>query len=116
MLGEQAIAGIITGIIRNHKLDQWGRLLIGAAASGICSFFGSLGTAGLAHLVAGQPPIVALAFAFFEACLASAAVVFWLWTRNPLSKHIPISVPTSVEIEANKILTNQGITSFGGKQ
>ena len=45
----------------------------------------------------------------------SAAVVFDSWTRNPLAKIIQISVPTQVEIEANKILTTQEVTSFGGK-
>lgn len=114
MIGEIAIANIITGIIRTHKIDKWGRLIIGCMMSGFMTFAGTTGAGGLAHIATGSSPSMAFVLGMFEGLMASAATVFYLWVRNPLSKDIPIAIPTSIEKESIRIQQEQGMTTFGG--
>jgi hypothetical protein len=113
MIGETAIATIITNLIHQHKVDAWARLIIGVSFSAMCTFAGVSGSGGLAHLLSGTDAWKSIAMGIMEGLIASSATAFWLWTRNPLSKNIPIAVPSQIEIAANQILEKEGITSYG---
>ena len=110
MLGELAISNIITGIIRTHKMDQWARLILGTSASAIVTFLTTLSAGGLAHLNTGMRPSLSLAFAFFEACGATAGIIWFKWIHDPLSKGMAISAPGSVLADQNALLTGSIVT------
>lgn len=116
MIGETAIAGVVTGIIQNHKLDKWGRLLIGCALSGACTFSFVWGSGALSHITAGIAWPLALAMGFCEGLIASAAVVFFKFRHDPLTKGISISVPGGIEATEQEILQKQGMTTFNAKK
>lgn len=111
MLGEVAIAGIITGIIRTHKIDRWARLILSCSASAFCTFAGTLGTAGLAHLATGQAFAVAFGYAVFEASLSTAAIVWFVWRRSDLTKGMLLAAPAFVEQREREILEHETIAS-----
>jgi len=116
MLGEQAIAGIVTGLIQQHKIDKWCRLLIGCALSGVLSFASTWGAGGITHMLAGMPWGLSLALGFCEGLITSAAIVFWKFHKDPLAKGISISVPASLEMKANEILQKEGVTTAEGNK
>jgi hypothetical protein len=111
MLGEVAIAGIITGIIRTHKIDRWARLILSCSASAICTWWGTFGMAGLAHLASGQGFTVAAGYATFEASLSTAAIVWFVWRRSDLTKGMMIAAPAFVEQREREILEHETIAS-----
>jgi len=116
MIGETAIAGIITGIIRTNKMDQWARLILSVLASGSVTFLTTMGAGGLAHLNAGLRPSLALAFAFFEACGTTAGIIWFKWLHDPLTKGMALSAPGSVLADQNKILLEQSIVTDNVKK
>lgn len=116
MIGEQALAGVITGLITQHKLDKWARLLIGCALSGALTFSFAWGSGALAHIAAGIPWPLALAMGFCEGLIASAAVVFFKFRHDPLTKGISISVPAGIESAEREILQKQNITTIEARK
>lgn len=115
MIGEVAIGAVITGLIQTHKLDKWGRLLIGCALSGTLTFAFVWGSGALGHIASGTVWPLSLAMGFCEGLVASAAVVFFKFRRDPLTKGVSISVPAGVEAAEQEILRREGITTVNPK-
>lgn len=116
MIGETAIAGIITGLIRTHKIDQWAKLILSMGGTAFVTFFGTFSTVGLSTLAAGRGLPEAFGWALFTAAGSMAAITFFGWTRSPLTKGIPISAPGSVVETQNKILRDQNVVTWEGKK
>jgi hypothetical protein len=104
------IAALINGLIESRKINQWIRLLLSCSASGFVTFFFTFGSAGLAHLGAGMRPSLAAIYAFFESCVATSAIVFYVWRRSPLTKDMPISAPGGVNEAEQKMLEKVIVT------
>jgi len=83
---------LITGLIREHKLDQWGRLFISLASS----YFVGFNAAGGAALIAGHGLLLALG----AGMLGGVCSFVFIYVRSPLTKNIPIAIPASVIVQA----------------
>ena len=116
MIGETALAGVITGLIQQHKIDKWARLLIGLTLSGACTFSFTWGSFGITHILAGTAWPIALALGFCEGLITAAAITFWKFSKDPLAKNISLSVPAGVEMKAREILQHDGVTTVEGKK
>jgi hypothetical protein len=116
MFGEQFAASLIVGLKQNFQIDKWGKLLIGTIISGACTFSFAWGSGTLTHLMAGTNVPWSLAAGFAEGLVSSAAIVYFKFSTDPLTKGMSISVPSGLEIEQNKILQKQGITTVQGKK
>lgn len=113
MIGESIITGVINGFFTRHQIDKWARLILSCAATAFCTFFFTIGSAGLLHLSAGHGPGLSITYAVFEACITMAALVLFRWTHSSLTKNIPISVPGGLMTAENKILENQNVATIG---
>jgi len=109
------LAALINGLIESRKMGQWARLMISMGVSGLVTFLFTLGTGGLAHMASGASPGMAFALAFFEASIASAAMIFFAWRRSPLTGKIPISAPAGLEA-AERAMLEKVIVTVKGKQ
>lgn len=107
---------LILGLIKQHKINDWCKLAISCMVSGFVTFASVWGAGGIAHLTAGMAVFPSLAFGFCEGLISMAAIVFYRFTRDPLSKGIRASVPASVLAEQDRILERETIvTQEGGK-
>ena len=116
MIGEVAIATVITNLIHQHKVDQWVRLLLSIWASATVTFLTTLSAGGLTHLNTGMRPSLAFTFGVLEACGATAGIIWFRWTHDPLTKGMAISAPASAVSDQNKILTDQSIVTDPNKK
>lgn len=118
MIGDPftGIANLINGLIRTHRLTDWARLILSMCGTAFVTFFGTFSTIGLSTLAAGNPFSVAFAWALFSAAGSMAAVVFFQWTKSPLTKNIGISAPGSVVDAQNRILRDENIVTWEGKK
>jgi hypothetical protein len=112
MLGETAVATVITNLIHQHKVDQWSRLLLSVTASALTTFFGVFGLTGIGLLAAGKPLSWSIVYSIFQASVAMAAIALFRWRSSPLTKDLPISVPGSVNVVADKILQEQNVVTY----
>ena len=115
MIGETAVVGIVNAWLTSRKIDKWARLLLSCGASAFCTG-GSIAGAGIiAHISAGQCPGIAITLGFAEGMIASAAIVFNIWRRSPLTKGMPITVPRSLEQAEQVILQSEGMVTHENK-
>jgi len=100
-LGPWNILGdLIVGLHRTKKLQEWGRLVASTGVTAFVAFWGAWGTAIPALHAQGQPPSACLVLGFGVACFVMAVMVAALWKRSPLTKGIPLVLPTRVAEEA----------------
>jgi len=107
------VAALINGLIDSHKMGQWARLIVSTGVSGLVTFLFALGSSGLAHMASGASPGVAFSLSFFEASIASAAMIFFAWRRSPLTRKIPISAPAGLEAAERAMLEKVVVTVKG---
>lgn len=117
MIGETAIAGIITGIIQTHKLDRWGKLIISVLFSGLITFMVAWGAGGIGHILAGSAVSMSLALGFCEGLTASAAIMWFRLTGDELAKGMRFSAPGIIIQYLQTMLQKQSVvTQEGGKK
>lgn len=114
MIGEQALAGVITGLIQTHKLDKWCKLILECFFSGACTLAFVWGSGSIGHMMAGMPWGLSLAMGFCEGLMSSAAIVYFRFRQSKLTKGMSISVPAAIEAKEREILQKQGITTAQG--
>ena len=114
MIGETAIAGVITGLIQTHKMDKWGKLIISTCFSGLITFMVSWGSGGLAHMLSGTPWPVSIALGFCEGLTASAAIMWFRLTGDELAKGIRFSAPGIIIQYLRNVLMKQSVVTQGG--
>lgn len=112
MIGEIAIATIVTNLIHAHKVDAWTRLLLSVTASALTTFVGVFGLTGIGLLAAGKPLSWSITYSVFQGSVAMAGVALFRWRSSPLTKDMPISVPGDVNQAADKILQEQNIVTY----
>lgn len=83
---------LVIGLIRTHKLNEWARLCFAMGWSYMTAFSFAAGTA----LVARQPAGVAIG----SGMVMGASVVCFLFARSPLTKHLMVSLPRELVLEA----------------
>jgi hypothetical protein len=105
------LATLINGLIETRKVNQWIRLLLSCGASGVVTWLFTFGSAGLAHLQAGARPSQSAICALFESCIATAAIIFFVWRRSPLTKNLPISAPAGVDVAERELLKKVIVTA-----
>ncbi len=86
------LAGLIVGLIRTHKLDQWARLCFAMLWSYCTAFSFAAGTA----LAAGHAASVAIG----SGMVAGASVSCFLFARSPLTTGLMVSVPRELVLES----------------
>jgi hypothetical protein len=100
----QLVAGAIIGARASSQIvkqaDEWFRLTLSLTGTGTVAFLGIFGAAGGAALAAGASLLLAIATALFTASSATAAIIYALWRKHPLTKGIPIMAPMKVAKDA----------------
>jgi hypothetical protein len=83
-----------------NYVDQYFRLLASIIISSYVTFLSTWGITALA-LWKSTGIWVGLGVGFATGLVATGCVILNLWTRSPLTKGIPIAVPTNVQNAAN---------------
>ena len=116
MLG--AVVSLFTGYLEAKVIgravtaaENWGYgfycLLMSLFITSFVSFFGTWGATTTALMLKGQNTWFALVFGFASALFVTAAIVYRMWTANPLTRGITVAVPSAFAAEA----TEQSVTS-----
>jgi hypothetical protein len=84
--------GLVIGLIRTHKLNEWAKLCFAMTWSYMTAFSFATGSA----LVAQQPLLVAVG----SGMVVGASVVCFLFARSPLTKDLMVSVPRDLIVGA----------------
>jgi hypothetical protein len=82
------------------ETDEWYRFGMSLFGSAFCSFFGTWGTLTPTLFASGMNLWPALVMGFCGGLATMAAVVYALWVRSPLTKGMPLMVPTTVQTKA----------------
>jgi len=92
---EARAIGKVTGEIGTY-LDNWARLIGSVLITSYVTMLVVWGFTGGALLLAGKGCWLALVTGFLAGIFSTGAVVWQLWTRSPLTKGIPIALPSKV--------------------
>jgi uncharacterized membrane protein YdcZ (DUF606 family) len=75
-------------------LDNWARLIASIVITGLVCMLVTWGATGGSLLLAGRGCWFALVSGFLAAMFVTGAIIYQLWTRSPLTKGIPIALPS----------------------
>jgi hypothetical protein len=98
--GEEILGSLLSTLIIRHKLDQWAKLVIALAVSGVATWlavFGAVGATLLSAPATYQRIGWDLAFALVTACAAAAGAIYRKYARSPLSRGEPAEVPADIK-------------------
>lgn len=95
-------------------VNRCAKIITSIGMTAFATFCTTFGSAGLVHLSQEQGWI-SLAYALFEASLATGGVIIFSWKRSPLTKDLKLSIPSQVEVAELELL-KKGITTVEGKQ
>ena len=84
--------GLLLGLIRTHKLNEWAKLCFAMTWSYCTAFSFAAGSALMAH----QPASVAIG----SGMVMGASVMCFLFARSPLTKNLMVSLPRELIVEA----------------
>lgn len=90
---EARAIGKVTGEIGAY-LDKWARLIGSIAITTFVTMLVVWGAVGAAVLATGKNCWLALVGGFLTAIFTTGAIVYQLWTRDPLTKGIAIAIPS----------------------
>ena len=90
---EARAIGKISGEIGAY-LDKWARLIASIVITSFVTMLIVWGAVGGGLLASGKGVEFSLASGFLAAIFTTGAIVFQMWTRSPLTKGIPIALPS----------------------
>lgn len=76
------LGGIISGIIREHNLDKYARMVLAMAVAGFVAYYATNGATGVVLVQAGKDVSVAGFLARCAGYTAMASAVWTTWSRN----------------------------------
>ena len=98
MLGlGQIFVGVWDVYKKTKQRERWFRTIASIGGTAFVTFWGTWGFAIETLNAAGFDHWAALVLGFAKAVIAMAAMVLYLWKRNPLTREIPIAAPMKVE-------------------
>ena len=107
-----ALVSLVTGYLQARTIaklgtelgdyaDQWFRLVASVLITSYVTFLGTWGITGLSCYADRLNIWTCLVVGFLTALLTTAAIVYNLWTRSPLTKGIAIAIPSQLAKAAN---------------
>ena len=86
-----ALSNFALGLVRNHELQNWFRLVASIIISAVCTFLFVFGSALIAGYSQGYTPLWDLVLSIGTASTSTSVVVGFMWKTNPATKGIPFA-------------------------
>jgi len=88
-----------------EELDKWFNFGMSLYGTQFTTFVGTWGGGIWTHHASGMGIWESLVMGFADALIATAAITYLLWKRSPLTKGMPLMIPSAIATKAEKVDT-----------